>query len=123
MEDTSRQRIVRHLQDEEVQARIHRDIERGRKDATITIGRAAQLFAFKENKLREMEGIGLLNPIRKENGQRQYTLDELDKLAIIRELVNAKYGPQEIPNDIDALWRSLPSTNNQAQERREEDAA
>ncbi len=110
MEDTNRQRIVRHLQDEEVQARIHSTIEQARSDATITIGRAAQLFRFKESKLREMEGLGLLHPIRnKDGGQRQYTWDDLDRLAIIRELVDAKYGVLEIPGDIDRLWRSLPT--------------
>ncbi|GHO94483.1 hypothetical protein KSF_045310 [Reticulibacter mediterranei] len=111
MEDTNRQRVLRHLQDEEVQARIHSTIERARNDATITIGRAAELFGFKESKLREMQSLNLLNPIRKESGQRQYTRDDLDKLAIIRELIDSKYGLQEIPNDIDILWRSLHSAN------------
>jgi GGDEF domain-containing protein len=111
MEDTNRQRVLRHLQDEEVQARIHSTIERARNDATITIGRAAQLFGFKESKLREMESLKLLDPIRKDGGQRQYTRDDLDKLAIIRELVSAKYGLLEIPDDIDILWRSLYSAN------------
>jgi DNA-binding transcriptional MerR regulator/GGDEF domain-containing protein len=111
MEDTNRQRILRHLQDEEVQARIYSTIERVRNDVTITIGRASELFGFKESKLREMQSLNLLSPIRKESGQRQYTRDDLDKLAIIRELIDAKYGLQEIPNDIDILWRSMSSAN------------
>jgi GGDEF domain-containing protein len=111
MEDTNRQRILRHLQDEEVQARIYSTIERVRNDVTITIGRASELFGFKESKLREMQSLNLLSPLRKESGQRQYTRDDLDKLAIIRELIDAKYGLQEIPNDIDILWRSMSSAN------------
>jgi hypothetical protein len=122
MEDTNQQRVLRHLQDEEVQARIHSTMERARNDATITIGRAAQLFGFKESKLREMESLKLLNPIRKEGGQRQYTRDDLDKLAIIRELVSAKYGLLEIPNDIDILWRSISSANINREQSEDESA-
>lgn len=113
--DDSRQRIQKHLQDKDVQARIYDDIQRGRLEATVTIGRVAQLFTISESKLREMEAIGLLNPLRKEGkdsrGQRQYPLEELDKLAIIKELVNAKYTLVEIPKDIEGLWSALSSQN------------
>ncbi len=109
MDEFSRQRILQYLQDEEVQQRIREDIQRSQEEATVTIGRAADLFELlNESKLREMEVIGLLKPMRKENkGQRQYALSELGKLAIIHDLIKAKFGVQDIPKDIDEIWKSL----------------
>ncbi len=109
MNDNNRQRIQRYLQDEEVQARIREQIERGREEATVSIGRAASLYGFKESKIRELEAEGLLNPMRNDNkGQRQYSLQELDKLAIIRELLDAKYTTGEIQRDIiDRAWEAI----------------
>ena len=109
MNDNNRQRIQRYLQDEEVQARIREQIERGREEATVTIGRAASLYGFRESKIRELEAEGLLNPMRNDSkGQRQYSLQELDKLAIIRELLDAKYSTGEIQRDIiDRTWEAI----------------
>ncbi|WP_165423646.1 MerR family transcriptional regulator [Ktedonosporobacter rubrisoli] len=108
MDEYNLQRIQQYLRSKEVQERIQRNIQRSRIEATVTIGRAAQLFGFSESKLRELESLGLLNPLRKENkGQRQYTLNELDKLAIIRELLDAKYTAAEIPPDIEELWSNV----------------
>lgn len=68
MEDYTRQRIQLHLRNEEVQARILENIHRSRADATVTIGRAAQLSGFSESKLRDLESQHMLNPMRsKEN--------------------------------------------------------
>jgi len=113
MEEYARQRILQYLQDEEVQQRIREDIRRTQEEATVTIGRAADLFELlNESKLREMEVIGLLKPMRKENkGQRQYAISELGKLAIIHDLMKAKFGVQDIPRDIDEIWRSLVPLN------------
>ncbi len=56
-------------------------------------------------------------------GHRQYSSAELDKLAIIRELVNqGGYTPGEIPLDVDRLWdrvagdRALPVQVSRASE-------
>ncbi|GHO43803.1 MerR family transcriptional regulator [Ktedonospora formicarum] len=112
MEDYNRQRIQLHLRNEEVQARVLDNIKRSRAEATVTIGRAAQLFGFSESKLRDLEAAQLLSPTRSKDhrGQRQYPLSELAKLAVIRELLDARFTPSDIPSDIDLLWEiSLPN--------------
>ncbi|HYU74680.1 MAG TPA: MerR family transcriptional regulator [Ktedonobacteraceae bacterium] len=109
MYERSLQSIREHLQKEDAQGRILQNIQRGRAEATVTISRAAELFEFTENKLRDWEKYGFLNPLRPVGsmGRRLYTLRELDKLAIIRELIDAGYAPSDIPPDIDQLWQSL----------------
>jgi GGDEF domain-containing protein len=113
MEDHHRQRIQRYLQDEEVQKNIARTIRQRREQATVSIGRAAQLYNFNESKLREMETIGLLKPMRRDGntsskGQRQYPLSELDKLAIIQELMEGgNFSASDIPPDILEIWSSF----------------
>ncbi|WP_201367204.1 MerR family transcriptional regulator [Dictyobacter formicarum] len=107
----SKQSIQEHLQKEDVQERILQNIHRGRDEATVTISRAAELFGITENKLRDWEEYGFLNPLRPggPKGRRLYTPAELDKLAIIRELINAGYAASDIPADIDKLWRTIRS--------------
>src|SRR5437879_5253778 len=115
MEDYTRQRIQLHLRNEEVQARILENIHRSRADATVTIGRAAQLSGFSESKLRDLESQHMLNPMRsKENkgtregkGQRQYPLEELDKLAVIQELLESRFALSDIPKDIGEIWDEI----------------
>src|SRR6266487_5365391 len=109
MYERSLQSIREHLQKEDAQGRILQNIQRGRAEATVTISRAAELFEFTENKLRDWEKYGFLNPLRPVGsmGRRLYTLRELDKLASIRELIDAGYAPSDIPPDIDQLWQSL----------------
>ena len=107
-----RQDIRNHLQNEDVKKRILQNIQRGREEATVTIGRAARLFNFSENKLRDWENLGLLKPLRSKDvaGQRQYTPDELNKLAIIRELIEeGGFTPGSIPPNIDEIWASITS--------------
>lgn len=111
MSERYRPNIEEFLQDEEVQERIQHDMERGRSEATVTIGRAASLFGFTENQLRDWEDRGLLKPLRPPGGQRQYSLTELDKLAIIRELINARYAPGEIPSHIGDIWNVVSHLN------------
>src|ERR1700737_3864971 len=108
MDERSLQRIKEHLQKEDAQKRILQHIQKGRAEATVTISRAAELFEFTENKLRDWEKYGFLNPLRPVGpmGRRLYTLRDLDKLAIIRELIDAGYAPGDIPPDIDQLWSS-----------------
>ncbi len=112
MDERHLEKIKKHLQDTEAQERIHQSIQRGRSEVTVTIGRAADLFGFTENQLRDWEDRGLLNPQRYTK-QRQYTLTDLDKLAIIRELIDAKYAPGDIPPDIDSIWKFISNISGQ----------
>lgn len=115
MEDYTRQRIQLHLRNEEVQARILENIQRSRADATVTIGRAAQLSGFSESKLRDLESQDLLNPMRSKEhkgaregkGQRQYPLEELDKLAVIQELLESRFALSDIPKDVGEIWNEV----------------
>ncbi len=115
-ERNQKQRITQHLQSAEVQQRILRDMQRAREEATVTISNAASLFDFTENQLRDWEKNGLLNPQRRaqdveQDGKgakrRQYTTTELDKLAIIHELMNAGFSPGCIPAYVDEIWASV----------------
>lgn len=109
MDERSERSVQRYLQAEEVQERIRQNIQRSRIEATVTIGRAASLFGFSESKLRDLETSGHLSPQRSKEskGQRQYSLNELVKLAVIRELLDARYSTSDIPPDIDAIWYTL----------------
>lgn len=109
MDERSMRRVKEHLQQEDVQRRVLRYIEKGRAEATVTISRAAELFNLSENRLRDWEEYGLLRPLRPTGpkGRRLYTPQELDKLAIIRELIDAGYAPSDIPPDIDLIWRTF----------------
>src|SRR5438270_1703119 len=88
-----------------------------RSKATVTISRAAGLFNFSESQLREWEKRGLLKTDRSllsqdsktSTGHRQYSPDELDKLALIRELMDQNYGLHEIPQNIDDIWKQILS--------------
>lgn len=118
MDVRSKISIREHLQKEDVQERILQYIQKGRDEATVTISRAADLFRITENKLRDWEEYGFLNPLRPggPKGRRLYTPAELDKLAIIRELIDAGYAASDIPADIDKLWhlsRPLRDSNDQ----------
>jgi DNA-binding transcriptional MerR regulator/GGDEF domain-containing protein len=107
MDERTLQGIKQHLQNKDAQNRIVKDIQRGRLEATVTIGRAASLFNFTENQLRDWEVRHLLTPLKSQGGQRLYPLSELDKLAIIRELLNAKFTPGDIPDSIDKIWNAI----------------
>src|SRR5262249_51143794 len=98
-----------HLRREDAQERILQYIQKGRNEATVTISQAAELFGITENKLRDWEEYGLLNPLRPSGpkARRLYTPTELDKLAIIRELIDAGFSASDIPPDISKQWREL----------------
>lgn len=119
MNEQNRDQVRKHLEDKHAQQRIQADIARAREDATVTIGRAAQLFDFSESQLRDWEVKGLLMPRRsKENkGQRLYDIAELDKLAVLKELMGkGSYQLSSIPSDIDKIWHSTSfSSNNHIQ--------
>ncbi len=116
MDERNLPRIARHLKDEAAQQRVRQNIQRGRNEVTVTIGRAARLFGFSESQLRDWEKMGLIKPLRPTEGtdtkhttgQRQYSFSELDKLAIIRELLDeARVTPGSIPANIDEIWNTL----------------
>ena len=109
------QRIKEHLQSKDAQERIEKRMEDARSKATVTISRAARLFGFSENQLRDWERrFGLLKTDRSSQegknttGHRQYSPAELDKLAIIKELMDqGGFVPADIPQEIDAIWESI----------------
>lgn len=107
--------IRKILQSEEVQERVAKSMLEARSNATVTISRAAGLFGFSESQLREWEKRGLLKTERPalsedsktSKGHRQFSPDELDKLALIRELMDQGYSVSEIPPNIDVIWEQL----------------
>ena len=116
MDERTLLRIARHLKDEAAQQRVRQNIQRGHNEVTVTIGMAARLFGFSESQLRDWEKMGLIKPLRPREGtdtkyttgQRQYSFSELDKLAIIRELLDeARVTPGSIPANIDEIWNEL----------------
>ncbi len=112
MKDLSIEGIRKHLQQKEVQQRVWRRMLDAHSKATVTISRAASLFKFSENQLREWERKGLLQTDRPSlssegKGHRQYSPEDLDKLALIRELLDQGYGPGDIPSDVDTIWKQV----------------
>src|SRR6266516_5838091 len=93
MNEPNVERIRKHFQDKVVQERITKHMLDAHSKATVTISRAAKLFNFSESQLREWEKRGLLKTERQAlspeaRGHRQYSPAELEKLAIIRELMD-----------------------------------
>src|SRR5947209_12420433 len=117
MNEPNVERTRKHLQSKEVQERIQKRMQEARSKATVTISRAASLFDFSESQLREWEKRGLLKtdrPLSQEEGKtttghRQYSPDELDKLALIREFMDQHYALSEIPQNIDDIWKQVLS--------------
>src|SRR5437763_7764043 len=112
------QEIIKYLQREDVQKRILHDMQRIRAEATVTISNAASLFGFTENQLRDWDEKGLLRPQRlaqeltqdgKSMKRRQYTTAELDKLAVIRALMDKGFSPGTILKNVDAIGSAVTS--------------
>src|SRR5690348_11479440 len=124
MDDKKLQDVKQHLQDRDAQNRILKNIERARSETTVTIGRAAELFHFTENQLRDWEARGLIFPNKSSGGQRLYPLAELDRLAVIRELLDTKkFSPGDIPENVDEIWNSISPTREGASSPLQEDKA
>ncbi len=116
MEERNLDIIKEYLQRKDAQERIQQSIEHARAEATVTIGRMAQLFHMKESRIRDLEDRHLLSPWRSKDttGQRQYSPNELEKLAVIRELLDqGRYTIGEIPENIADIWASVVETNKQ----------
>src|SRR5256884_7772462 len=115
MNEPNIERVRTYLQSKEVQERIQKSMQDARSKATVTISRAAGLFNFTESQLREWEKRGLLKTERTalsqdsktSTGHRQFSPDELDKLALIRELMDQGYTLSEIPQNIDDIWQQI----------------
>lgn len=121
MNEHNKQQIVEHLQQSDVQERIRQSFQQIRRDANVTMSVATALSGYTENQLRYWEEVNLLKPSRPSGsqtgtrGHRLYSFQELDKLAIIRELLNKGFSPADIPPDIDQLWHSITASNEQPQ--------
>jgi DNA-binding transcriptional MerR regulator/GGDEF domain-containing protein len=113
MNEHGKQQIVEHLQKPEIQENIRQAFQQIREGANVTISVATALSGYTENQLRYWEEVGLLKPLRPggSKGHRLYSIQELDKLAIIRELLNEGFSPADIPPDIDQLWQILTESN------------
>src|SRR5712692_2527380 len=115
MNEPNIERIRKYLQSKEVQERVQKSMQDAHSKATVTISRAAGLFNFKESQLREWEKRCLLKTERTalsqdgktSTGHRQFSPDELDKLALIRELMDQGYTLSEIPQNIDDIWQQI----------------
>ena len=115
MNEPNIERVRKYLESKEVQERIQKRMLDARAKATVTISRAASLFSFTESQLREWEKRGLLKTDRPalsqdsktSTGHRQYAPEELDKLALIRDLMNEGYTFGEIPPNIDEIWKQI----------------
>ena len=56
------------------------------------IGTVARLSGFSTHQLRKWESrLGLLIPDRADNGRRYYTVQQLERLKILRRLINSGY--------------------------------
>jgi len=115
MQEQDLDTIKEYLRRRDVQERIQQSIEHARAEATVTIGRMAQLFHMKESRIRDLEDRRLLSPWRSKDttGQRQYSPSELEKLSVIRELLDqGRYSIGAIPENIADIWASVAETNN-----------
>jgi GGDEF domain-containing protein len=104
--------IREFLEDREVQDRVRRSMLNARKRATVTISVAAALSGFTESQLREWDKKGYLQtdrtiPSTEGKGHRQYTPQDLDKLMLMRELMDNGYSLGDIFPDIDSLWQQV----------------
>jgi len=115
MNEHHRQQIVEYLQQPDVQDRIRQSFQQIRQEANVTMSVATALSGYSENQLRYWEEMNLLKPLRASKGHRLYSFQELDKLAIIRELLNKGFSPADIPPNIDQLWRTITASNEQLQ--------
>ena len=64
---------------------------------TFKIGELSKLFDIGVDSIRYYEKVGILNPIRnEENNYRLYTVEDVRKLTMIRELLNLNFSTEQI---------------------------
>ena len=111
-------RIREHLQQKEVFERIQKKMEEARSGATVSTKRAATLFDMGEQQLRDWERRGLIRAERtpassssagkQTTGHRQFTLDELDRLALVKELLSENICTlNDIPPNLLDIWQGM----------------
>jgi DNA-binding transcriptional MerR regulator/GGDEF domain-containing protein len=117
MDERNAQQITEHFQKSEVQERIRQSFQKIRQDANVTISVVKALTGLTENKLRYLEKLELFKPARTNmsKGHRLYSFQELDKLILIAELLNADFSPGDIPGNIDTLWYSITAQASEPQ--------
>src|ERR1700730_19298857 len=114
--DENIDRVRSHLQQHSAKERIRKYMQDARDRATVTTSRAAGMFGFGEQQLRDWEKRKLITTNRTSTGSseegnvtlghRQFNLDELDKLAIIKELMSGGgFSSSAIPARDDMIWR------------------
>lgn len=104
--------INKVLQNREVQERVRQRMLEARSRASVTISVASNLSGFTESQLREWDKRGFLQtdrttPATEGKGHRQYTPQDLDKLMLMRELINRGYSLSDILPNIDFLWKQV----------------
>src|SRR5579884_1514870 len=104
------EKISEFLRQAEIQERIRQRIQDTRGKVTAPIGVAVGLTGLSENQLRKWEEKGLLNPQR-EGKHRYYSPQDLEKLVLISELIEAKFPLSSIPSHIDAIWRAITASD------------
>ncbi len=115
MNELNVESIRKYLQNKEVQEHITKRMLDAHSKATVTISRATGLFDFSESQLREWEKRELLKTERMalsedsktSKGHRQFSPDELDELALFRELLDQDYSLSDIPPNIDVIWKQI----------------
>ena len=122
MDEQNLQSIKQHLQNLEVQERIRQNMLLCRSQITASIGEVVKLLNLSQNQLRKWEARGLLQP-QKIGSHRHYSLQDLEKLVIIHELINSKYPPRTIPLDIDSIWQSISLQNIVRSQEESQDSA
>jgi len=113
-------RVREHLQRPEARERIQQYMQDVHSRATVTTSSAARIFGFGEQQLRDWEKKGLISTERtskegkETRGHRQFTFDELNKLAIIKELTKeGGFTPGDIPAMVDAIWLEVIASEEQ----------
>src|SRR5690242_10946088 len=113
-------RIRNHLLKPDAQKRISATINSVRSNATVTTSGAARLLYLGEQQLRDWEKRGLISTMRplvegkQTPGHRQFSLEELDKVAVLKELIEeGKFTPGEfehISNHVEEIWREMEAS-------------
>ncbi|MBQ3704717.1 MAG: MerR family transcriptional regulator [Oscillospiraceae bacterium] len=78
----------------------------------MNIREASQITAISKDMIRHYEKIGLIKPVRSENGYRDFSEDDLNTLVVIRTLSNSHISLKQIrsafqSDSVDALLNNL----------------